>query len=179
MGYRADSAKDCQVIEVNNSNSAINSDSSEVRIRSMSNQDITSYCILFQSVFAGEPWNEKWTISKIEIQISRQIGKKTFNGMVATTSYGDIGYLTGFRLFMLPSIFYLDQLFVRNDYQRKQIGQRLLTESELSLKSQGVTRIFLLTKPRSYAEKFYLKNAFKPCFRGIHINAKCIYGKHL
>lgn len=167
------------MIATNKCHTSKNTDLTEITIRPMTDEDITPYCNLFQSVFSGEPWNEKWSISQIEATITRHIRKKTFVGFVVTNRHSNIGYLTGFRFWLFPSIFYLDQLFVNADYQGLKIGKRLLVETEQHLKNQGVSSIFLLTKRQTYAEKFYITNSYMSFLRAIRINKKNIYCKHI
>jgi aminoglycoside 6'-N-acetyltransferase I len=147
-------------------------DPSRMIIRPMTDKDINTFCFLFQRVFSQEPWNENWTVTKIDTGIKRQMKKKGFVGMAASTPRITVGYLTGFRLWLIPSIFYIDQLFVSTDYQRLKIGKRLLDETERHLKSRGISCIILLTKPGSYVENFYLKNGYKPLLRLFHIKGK-------
>jgi GNAT superfamily N-acetyltransferase len=152
-------------------------ESAEIRIRPMTDDDVVPYCALFQNVFSQEPWNEKWTIPQINAIITKHRRKKGFVGMTAAAASGAVGTLTGFRLWLVPSLFYMDQLFVGVDYQGLKIGKRLLIETERHLKSQGVSHIMLLTKPRTYAEKFYLKNGYSPFLPAVRNNGKSLYWK--
>jgi len=149
----------------------------QITIRKMIDADIDPYCTLFQSVFSQYPWNEKWTIIKINTAIKRLMRKKGFIGMVAEAAPGTIGYLTGFRLGVIPSVFYMDQLFVANDFHGKKIGKRLHSETMSQLKSRGVSKIFLLTKPESIAEEFYKGIGYKRFLRAIYIKGKAIFHK--
>lgn len=154
-------------------------DPTNIFIRQMTLEDIGPFCILFQNVFSQKPWNENWNISKINTNITRQMRKKGFVGMVASAPDKAAGYLSGFRLSLLPFMFYLDQLFVNTDYQGLNIGKRILEETETYLKSQGVSFIFLLTKPQSYIENFYTKNNYKSFLRSVRIKGKSFFFKHI
>jgi ribosomal protein S18 acetylase RimI-like enzyme len=105
--------------------------------------------------------------------------KRGFTGIIATVSHHTIGYLTGFRLRLIPSLFYMDQLFIDTDYRGLKIGKRLLAEAEKHLKSHGITCIFLLTKSQSDSEKFYIKNNYAPFLHAFRIKEKLIYFKHI
>lgn len=167
------------MIVPNKNSNELEHDSDKVTIRPMTNDDISLYCTLFQTVFAEAPWKEVWTISQIEKIITRHMRKKGFTGMAATTNNGTVGYLTGFRIWYIPSLFYLDQLFVKQEYQGLKIGKRLLAEAERYLKNKGVSRIFLFTKPHTGAEQFYTKNAYASWLRAVRINGKLILCKPL
>jgi GNAT superfamily N-acetyltransferase len=154
-------------------------DSDKVTIRQMTSDDIVPYCTLFQTVFAEEPWNEVWTIPQIQKIITKQMRNHGFTGMAAVTNEATLGYVTGFKIWSIPSIFYLDQLFVKPDYQKLKIGKRLLAEAEHFLKTKGLSHIFLFTKPHSYAQNFYIKNAYTPFLQAIRIKGKLIFCKNL
>jgi hypothetical protein len=151
----------------------------QIEIRDMFESDIDSYCTLFQGVFSNYPWNEKWTVIKIKADIKKLMRKKGFFGMTAEAASGNIGYLTGFRLGAIPSVFYVDQLFLEIHYQGKKIGKRLLFETTNKLKSLGVSTIILLTKPNSIAEQFYKSNEYKRFLPAIHIKGKTIFYKNV
>jgi GNAT superfamily N-acetyltransferase len=151
----------------------------EITIRPMNEADITPYCALFENVFSRPPWNEHWTQPQISAIISRQIRKKGFFGLAATMSCGTIGFLTGFRVLPVTSLFYIDQLFVSTGYQGLKTGKKLLTQAELELRQQGVFRTMLLTKPGSFAETFYRKNGYAPLVRLFRFRGKALYSKHL
>jgi aminoglycoside 6'-N-acetyltransferase I len=148
-------------------------------IRKMTSADIAPYCRLFQSVFSNAPWNENWPIGKIASDIHHLVRKKTFYGLVAEADSRAVGYGTGFRLGIIPSVFYMDQLFVDVEFQGNGIGNRLLAETAGIVKNLGVSIIFLLTKPNTVAERFYRGNGYKrfaPLFR---INGKGAFYKLL
>ena len=81
--------------------------------------------------------------------------RKGFIGLVAETGTRPHGYLTGFRIAVMPSLFYIDQLLVDAEQHGKGIGRRLLTKTASLSSNSGIARIFLLTKPDTIAEKFY------------------------
>jgi ribosomal protein S18 acetylase RimI-like enzyme len=151
----------------------------QITIRQMASDDVMPYCTLFQTVFAEEPWNEVWTIPQIQKIITRQMRNNGFTGMAAVTNDTTLGYVTGFKIWSIPSIFYLDQLFVKPEFQGLKIGKKLLTEAEHFLKEKRLSHIFLFTKPDSFAQNFYIKNAYTPFLRSIHIKGKSMFYKHL
>lgn len=148
-------------------------------IRKMVESDIDSYSKLFQDVFAGPPWNEKWSLQKIQENINKLINKKGFTGIVARIDSVTAGYLTGFQIMFFPSVFYMDQLFVKSDYRCKGVARTLLSEACESLKPFGVSRMFLLTKKGAPAEDFYLRNGFKTLSKLIRIKGKHIFYNHI
>lgn len=152
---------------------------SEVIIRKMVSADKIQYCELFKNVFSQQPWNEQWTIQKIDSIVTRQMQKRGFFGLTAVLQSGIIGFLTGYQFSMIPSLFCLDQLFVHADYQGRRIGDRLLVEAEYHLKNICVSHIILLTKPGTVAERFYIRNEFMPFLPFIRIRGKSIFIKQI
>ena len=149
----------------------------QIAIRKMADTDIDQYCSLFQDVFSNPPWNEKWDISKINADIKKAMSKEQFFGMVAETGTCNVGYLTGFRFKIIPSVFYIDQLFINADYQGKKLGQKLLSETTSQIKILGVSKILLLTKPKTIAEKFYRNNGYKQFLSVISFKGKTFFIK--
>jgi GNAT superfamily N-acetyltransferase len=159
--------------------SKVDSQLPQIAIEKMTDADINSYCHLFQSEFSHHPWNEKWTIAKINADVKKLMRKKDFFGMVTKSASGNIGYLTGFRLKLFPSVFYIDQLFIDDNYHGKKIGTRLLSETTSQLKSLGVCKLLLLTKPNSSAQEFYINNGYKRFLSPICIKHKAIFYKKI
>jgi aminoglycoside 6'-N-acetyltransferase I len=153
--------------------------SDEIIFRKMTERDIDPYCILFQHVFSNPPWNEKWTFAKVKSITEKLIHKKGFTGITAENNTNNIGYLTGFSPAFIPSIYYIDQLFVALESHGKGIGKNLLLKTTGLIKDIGVSVIFLLTKPCTAAEKFYLNNGYKRFLPVLNINGKGIYYKKI
>ncbi len=153
--------------------------SPRITIRKMTGADVSSYCTLFKDVFSDYPWNEKWTVGKIEADIKKLMRKKGFLGMTADAGPGRVGYLTGFRPVIFPSVFYLEQLFVDKDHQGKKIGNRLLAETTRRLKSLGVSRMVLLTKTGTPAEAFYAAGGYEKYLPAVRIKGKTIFQKSI
>jgi aminoglycoside 6'-N-acetyltransferase I len=146
-------------------------------IREMTRNDLDSYCTLFENIFSNPPWNEKWTISKISVDINKRMSKSSFIGIVTATGTKNVGFITGFRLWSFKknvTLFYIDQLFVDNNFQGNGMGKRLLNEMTYQLKTIGVSHIVLLTKRNTAAEKFYRKNGYKRFLSPVQIKGKAV-----
>jgi aminoglycoside 6'-N-acetyltransferase I len=150
-----------------------------IEFRIMDESDRGAYCALFQQVFASPPWNEKWSLNGIDRDIRKVMRKKGFIGMVAAAGHKSIGFIAGSQLKILPKIFYLAQLFVDDKVRGKGIGNNLVRETMTIAKERGVSKIILLTKPDSEAEKFYRRIGFIPLLSTVLINGKCVLYKRL
>jgi aminoglycoside 6'-N-acetyltransferase I len=150
-----------------------------IEFRIMDESDIGAYCALFQRVFASSPWNEKWSLERIDRDIRKLMRKKGFIGVVATAGHNSIGFVTGSRIGIFPKIFYLAQLFVDSTIQGKGIGNSLVRETMTIAKEHGVSKMILLTKPDSKAEEFYHRIGFSPWFSTFRVNGKCVLLKNV
>jgi len=150
-----------------------------IEFRIMDESDIGAYCTLFQRVFASPPWNEKWSLDRIDRDIRKLMRKKGFIGMVASAGHNSIGFIAGSQLKILPKIFYLAQLFVDDKVRGKGIGNSLVRETMTIAKGHGVSKMILLTKPDSKAEKFYRRIGFSPWVSTFRVNGKCILFKNI
>jgi aminoglycoside 6'-N-acetyltransferase I len=156
--------------------------SDKLTTRTMLKKDMQTYCALFQRIFAQPPWNETWTTDKIHVEVKKIMSKKGFTGIVAEYESQPVGYLTGYRLQIfpfIPSLCYLDQLFVDNRYRGIGIGKSLLYQMVSQVNTHGDCGIVLLTKASSPAEQFYLKHGFKRFFTIIRFNGKVLLYKAL
>jgi aminoglycoside 6'-N-acetyltransferase I len=156
--------------------------SKTLTLRAMQERDTQTYCALFQRVFAQAPWNETWTLDKIHIVVKKIMSKKGFIGIVAECESQPVGYLTGYRLRIIPIIpplYYLDQLFVDDRYRGNGIGKSLLSEMVCLVNVRKGFGIVLLTKICSPAEQIYLDNGFKRFASIIRFNGKVLLCKIL
>ena len=151
-------------------------------IRNMSMNDIFIYSMLFRKVFANPPWNEEWKLHKISMKIKKSMKKKGFVGIAAEQGSLPAGYITGYQLRSFPFIsplFYLDQLFVDDQFRGKGIGKELLKIIMYITSRQNYRGILLLTKTGSPAEKLYYNSGFKRLFIRIKLNGKVVLYKSL
>lgn len=148
----------------------------ELTIRKMTCKDIGQYCLLFQRVFSNPPWYEKWNMEKIDTAIRKLINSRAFIGLTAESGSQIIGFLTGYRLPLIPW-FYIDQLFVNTDYHGKGAGKKLLAQITGTTGEAEISGIVLLTKPASMAENFYLGNGFRRFFSSIRLKGKVLLYK--
>jgi aminoglycoside 6'-N-acetyltransferase I len=147
--------------------------------RKMDTSDLDAYCRLFQRVFASPPWNEEWSMDRIDRDIGKLMRKKGFIGLVAGVGANCIGFTAGSRLKIFPKIFYLAQLFVDETVRGKGIGNSLVRETITIARDHGASKIILLTKPDSKAEKFYRRIGFSPWFSTFRVHGKCILYKKI
>jgi len=153
-----------------------------LKIRTMLEKDIQSYCALYQRIFAQSPWNEIWTLDKIQVALKKVMSKKGFIGITAEYESQPVGYLTGYRLRNFPIIYtfyYLDQLFVDDRHRGVGIGKGLLSKMVCQVNTHKGYGIVLLTKTNSAAEQFYRENGFKRLFPVIRFKEKVLLYKLL
>lgn len=146
-----------------------------IMITVMTENDINQYCELFQRVFARPPWNETWAPEDIRRPLNKIMMKKGFAGVAARLGNDSAGYLTGYKIWAMPDIFYIDQLFVDERLHGSGIGRALLSDIIIKLKKGGYRAAVLLTKPDSPADKFYLRAGFRHILSAIRLRGKVIH----
>jgi GNAT superfamily N-acetyltransferase len=131
-----------------------------IELVSYSLDDKKTAAEILVETYAREPWNEKWTIERAEKRIV------FFTTGEATRSYKIlyddemVGFLFGrMDLIAEKDIFYLDELFISPNHQRKGYGRLALECLEMELKSNGVTSIELHTIEEDVG--FYTKVGYK------------------
>jgi GNAT superfamily N-acetyltransferase len=136
--------------------------SATLTLRLFQTMDNPVYCALFQRIFGQPPWNETWTLDEISRELDRIMAKPGFIGIAAEYQSHLAGFFTGYRLRfpLLPSFFYLDQLFVDDRHRGMGAGRALLGQGLSLAADQHYRGMLLLTKPGSASEGFYRQNGF-------------------
>lgn len=121
---------------------------------------------LVVEVFAREPWNEEWPRQGAQRRLRDILHSPGSLGVCALRG----GELVGFALGRLEAYrdeehFYLQEMCVSADVQRRGVGTRILTHLHGQLRARGCPRAYLLTARRTPAEAFYLLNGYRPAGR--------------
>lgn len=126
-----------------------------------SEQDVRHAAQLMCRVYSGPPWNEKWQLDRAEKRISAFISGSSARGYAMIIDTNIVGYLFGrMDMAMKGDIFYVNEIFVDPNYQRKGCGSMALNQLAGELKKIGVSRIELHTISEDIS--FYEKNGFSP-----------------
>jgi GNAT superfamily N-acetyltransferase len=151
-------------------------------IRAMANRDIRHFSLLFQRIFSQPPWNETWSIAFIHDLAWKIMRRPGYIGTVAEYESRPVGYAIGYelpRVPFIPGFFYLDHLFVDEEYRGIGVGGGLLAKMALLAGIRRMGTMLLMTKKNSPAEALYLDEGFKRLLPFIKIQKKIVLYKKL
>jgi len=110
----------------------------------------------------GEPWNDQWTEETAFNRLLDFFNSPGYLGLYAEEGSGILGALVGnAEQFYSGSYFYLKEMFVLPEHQRKGIGTGLLNELKRILDERGIRSIQLFTSKKLFPFSFYKKHGFE------------------
>lgn len=136
-------------------------------------KDFDNCITLFLNVFNREPWNDNWSIEGAKQYLADYIHTPGFRGYIAEDDGVVQGFILGFRKrWWEGDEFYINEMCVQVDGQRRGIGTQLMKHVEHDLICNGIRNITLLTNRGIPAEKFYIKNGFQVIERLIFLHKR-------
>ena len=110
-------------------------------------------------VYAEPPYNENWPLERAEKRIAAYMSGSNCKGYALIVETQVIGFLFGRIIIGAKcSNFYVDEIFVHPNYQRKGCGSMALNALRDELKKDGICKIELHTLSEDVS--FYEKNGF-------------------
>lgn len=123
---------------------------------------IPSCADLLIKAYNPEPWGDEWTEELGIKYLYEFFTHKRFVGFVAIEDDKVLGALFGrIKTYYIGDEFYVEELFVSPDSQRKGCGKQLLNAVEKYVEGKNFGAIALLTDRNTPAMDFYSKNDFK------------------
>lgn len=131
-------------------------------IRELSMRNIGAIKQLFSGVFSGEPWNDDWSNDiQLHSYIAELIGNDSSLTFGLYVNGGLVGLSMGNIRHWWQGVEYnIAELCIKTDMQGNGFGTEFVKLIEESVRSRGVTRIFLQTQRHAPAYDFYCKNGF-------------------
>ncbi len=124
---------------------------------------ITQCVDLHISAFNPEPWGDEWTVETATKYLYEFFTHKRFVGFVVIDNNVVTGALLAReKTYFCGDEFYIEELFVAPDSQRKGYGKALMKAVEKYVEGKGFDAITLLTDKNTHAMDFYSKNKYKP-----------------
>ena len=128
-------------------------------LRTCEKADIPNAAQLMCAAYAEAPFKEKWSLSRAEKRITAFLSGVTAKGYALIVETQTVGYLFGRMDYHAKSdVFYVEEIFVHPNYQRKGCGSMALDQLQLELKAEGVSKMELHTIAEDIS--FYEKNGF-------------------
>jgi len=128
-------------------------------LRACDKSDIPNAAQMLCRVYAEAPYKENWPLDRAEKRITSYLSGSNSRGYALTIETQVVGYLFG-RIITAAKCnnFYVDEMFIHPNYQRKGCGSMALNALPDELKKECITKIEL----HALAEdaNFYEKNGF-------------------
>ncbi|MDR1132087.1 MAG: GNAT family N-acetyltransferase [Oscillospiraceae bacterium] len=128
-------------------------------LRTCDQSDIPIAAQMLCRVYAEAPYNENWPLERAEKRIQAYLSGANSRGYALIIDTQIVGYLFGRMLVAAKcSNFYVDEIFVHPNYQRKGCGSLALNALRGELKKDCVDKIALHALCEDAS--FYEKNGF-------------------
>jgi ribosomal protein S18 acetylase RimI-like enzyme len=144
-----------------------------MQIRELAESDLAACARLYGSVFAAEPWNERWAHDDVERRLREIHRTPGAFGLTAHAGGDDAdddaddddgtpdGFVAGYaEQWGDARHFYVKEMCVGTDRQRRGVGSALMAALTDALKRRGVTKVYLLTARGGPAQAFYARCGF-------------------
>ena len=133
-------------------------------IRKMEREDIVASAAILCSVYNNEMWQCRWT-KKVAVEyLTDFFDMKKFVGFVLVAEKEIVGGLFAHeKVWWNNREVFVEEMFVKPEYQRAGYGSMLLEEVNRYVNEKGLAGITLSTNKYAPAPLFYRKNGFVDC----------------
>ena len=144
-----------------------------MKYRIIKKSDIDKCSSIFADVFSSSPWNEDWSKSIAFERLSHFYESKGFLGVLAEEE-NILGFALGnIEPFCFGPLFYLREMCVDSQSQRKGIGSKMIDMLNSELSKLNVKKVYLTTERTIPAADFYQRKGF------VHDDAVGFYAKSI
>ena len=135
---------------------------SDTRIEKIESNIILDKCAdILVDAYNSEPWNDNWTKEKALEKLICFYDSPKFIGWTAWDNDKLLGCCVGnIEPYYLGDYFYLKEMFVYRNSQKKGIGARLMTTLKNHLHTIDIKTIILFTGRDFFPFEFYIKTGF-------------------
>ncbi|MBN1439382.1 MAG: GNAT family N-acetyltransferase [Anaerolineales bacterium] len=132
-----------------------------LKIRRLSAGDLEACVELLLESYNPPPWNDRWTPDSGKRYLSEFMSHVHFFGFAAVESETMAGALFAHRkTWWTHDELFIDELFIKPEFQRRGYGRALLEKIEALSKAEGLGGVTLLTNRDLPAKAFYEKSGF-------------------
>ena len=125
-------------------------------------EHVNRYGEIYAAAFAGEPWNDPWSVEDATIHVGEIMESKQSYGLEYVVDGEVVGFVLGASmLFHYGRTFEINDLAVLPEYQGKGIASLLLDRLIADLREQGIKGFHLITATEGSLPAFYEKRGFK------------------
>ena len=132
------------------------------RVEKIKSNVILDRCAeILVDAYNSEPWNDKWTKEKALEKLTCFYDSPKFIGWTAWQDDKLLGCCVGnIEPYYLGDYFYLKEMFVYRQSQKKGVGRQLITTLKGHLVTIDIRTIILFTGKNFFPFDFYLKAGF-------------------
>ena len=128
----------------------------EVIISCLDQSNLDECSHLYVKTFKQAPWNENWSMGDAFERLSDFLASPNTVALKAIQNGCILGFLIGeIQRWNGARFYYLKEICVGGETQRKGIGKSLIKNLESALQKEEVTRIYLITQRDSIPANFY------------------------
>jgi len=133
-----------------------------IKIEKIRSKQILDACAdILVDAYNSDPWNDSWTKEKALEKLMCFFNSPKFIGWTATQDNKLLGCVVGnIEPYYTGDYFYLKEMFVSVQSQKKGVGARLMTSVKDHLKTIDIKTIILFTGKDFFPFDFYLKSGF-------------------
>lgn len=128
-----------------------------LEIRTMKKEDVEQIVPGFIKAFNEGEWGQRWSEDSAKRSLNNLTSFPDFYGLVAMKEGKAAGAILGHvQTFNDGKTYYIDELFVAPEFQKRGIAKKLYQKAIEELKEMGVSGSFFTTLRNSTAYQFYL-----------------------
>jgi len=138
----------------------------KVKIDDLDQDDLVECAELYVSVFKKAPWNEAWSTEDAFERLSDFLACQNTIALKGVQNNRILGFLIGETQKWNDGYFYyLKEICVSGEDQRKGVGSSLIRYLNMILKSRKVSKIYLITQRNSIPSSFYTSLGYSENYR--------------
>jgi aminoglycoside 6'-N-acetyltransferase I len=123
--------------------------------------ELTSCAALLAEVYNSPPWNDNWTVAKAKEKLECFFNSPKFYGWMCYDNDQLVGCCVGnIEPYFSGDYYYLKEMFVSVQAQRKGIGTGLMNALKEELEKVSISTIILFTSEEFFPFDFYKKTNF-------------------
>ncbi|MCF6281397.1 MAG: GNAT family N-acetyltransferase [Candidatus Polarisedimenticolaceae bacterium] len=128
----------------------------DITLTTIKEADLLSCAELYSTTFKQKPWCEEWLLDDVILRLSNFLAAPSVISMQAKDGDHLIGFLIGeTEQWNGSKYFYLKEICVAHDTQRKGVGKILIEILEKQLQELGITKLYLITQREGIPANFY------------------------
>lgn len=133
----------------------------ETSIQRCTPEHLSLYGEIYAAAFAGEPWNDHWTVEDATTHVGEILESRQSYGLEYLVDGQVVAFILGSSmLFHYGQTFEINDLAVSPKYQGQGIASLLLDRLIDDLKKQGIKGFHLITAAQGTLPAFYERHGF-------------------